>query len=184
MSIPATDSTRYFVLRLTDGQGRHALIGLGFNDRNEAFDFKVSVQDARKQKSEDWSLKNAGPAKDYSLPEGAKIHVNLATKKGKDGAARRESTGSSSQSLTAAVSSLKIGDDGTEKKKRKKKKNSVTSDEGQPSSAAAAAPTNRQADLFGFGTPAPAPAAAASSSASSTSAFDAPADTPSDWVTF
>lgn len=164
-----TDSSRYFVLRLTDGQGRHALLGLGFQDRNEAFDFKVSVQDARKQKSEDWSIKNNGPSKDYSIPQGSKIHVNLSEgkKKKKDKASAPKKADPSS--ITAAVAGLKIGDGEGEKKRTKKKGERKENKEGEEdfgafptttAAAAAAAGPAKTLDVLGFGFDFGAPAAA------------------------
>lgn len=44
-----SDSSRYFVLRISDGKGRKAYVGIGFNDRAHAFDFKVGLQDAQRQ---------------------------------------------------------------------------------------------------------------------------------------
>lgn len=42
---PVTDSSRYYVLRLDDGAGRKAYIGLGFAERSDSFDFNVSLRD-------------------------------------------------------------------------------------------------------------------------------------------
>lgn len=42
------DSGRYFVLKIVNPQGKHAYIGLAFNDRNEAFDFNVALQEHKK----------------------------------------------------------------------------------------------------------------------------------------
>lgn len=82
------DSSRYFVLKITNGQ-RHAFIGLGFEDRNDAFDFNVTLNDFKSTfvDKEVVPPPDLGPTKDLSLKEGQKITVNL---KGLEGRRRRE----------------------------------------------------------------------------------------------
>eukprot|EP00747_Dinoflagellata_sp_TGD_P168326 gnl/TRDRNA2_/TRDRNA2_194467_c0_seq1.p1 gnl/TRDRNA2_/TRDRNA2_194467_c0~~gnl/TRDRNA2_/TRDRNA2_194467_c0_seq1.p1 ORF type:complete len:428 (+),score=106.67 gnl/TRDRNA2_/TRDRNA2_194467_c0_seq1:112-1395(+) len=75
------DSSRYFVLKITNG-ARHAFIGLGFEDRNDAFDFNVSLNDFKttyvdRDVPATAETKIQGPSKDLSLKEGQKITVNL-----------------------------------------------------------------------------------------------------------
>lgn len=87
------DSSRYFVLKITNGQ-RHAFIGLGFEDRNDAFDFNCTLSDFKstwveKEKPVE-AVSSQGPAKDLSLREGQKITINI---KGVGGTRKREESG-------------------------------------------------------------------------------------------
>ncbi|KAL5491211.1 hypothetical protein EMCRGX_G016457 [Ephydatia muelleri] len=81
---PVSDSSRYFVLRLEDSTGRHAFVGLGFEDRGDSFDFNVALQDhfkwvkQEKKLAEETHTHAAAPPKDYSLKEGQKITINIA----------------------------------------------------------------------------------------------------------
>jgi len=81
------DSSRYFVLRIDDGHGRHAFVGIGFAERNEAFDFNSALQDHNRYVKQAEEVATAEknlssiPHKDYSLPEGSTIHVSIKTKK-------------------------------------------------------------------------------------------------------
>lgn len=92
------DSSRYFVLRI-EHQGRHAFVGLGFNEvcnfcnsvvsfmfcakRNNAFDFNVALTDHKKdleREVEVAKLKQAAslePQMDFSFKEGEKITINV-----------------------------------------------------------------------------------------------------------
>lgn len=84
------DSSRYFVLRIDDGRGKHAFIGLGFAERNEAFDFNVALSDhekyvkreAEKEESRGSSKDDspAQPSLDLRLKEGETIRINVKTK--------------------------------------------------------------------------------------------------------
>ncbi len=93
---PVVDSSRYFVCRVEDPQsGRHAFVGLGFASRDDSTDFKVAlaeVQKARDREREATRRREAHeeqvaaaaaqaatapPRADLSLPEGAKITVNV-----------------------------------------------------------------------------------------------------------
>ncbi|KAJ1437672.1 adaptin ear-binding coat-associated protein 1 NECAP-1, partial [Ochromonadaceae sp. CCMP2298] len=76
------DSGRYFVLRITNPQGRHAFIGIAFNERNDAFDFNVALSEfKREQEREDMAAQMAdvpvGQMRDMSLKEGEKIKIKI-----------------------------------------------------------------------------------------------------------
>lgn len=95
------DSSRYFVLRVENAAtGNHMFIGLAFNERNDAFDFNTSLADAQREKqAEIEAMESAkkyeyGPAKDYSIKEGEKIHISVdkvASKKSANKSERRTS---------------------------------------------------------------------------------------------
>ncbi|GMH79675.1 hypothetical protein TrST_g7905 [Triparma strigata] len=71
------DSSRYFVLRIENAQGRHMFIGLAFNERNDAFDFNTALSDSAREKEAEKNPTPAftGPSVDYSIKEGQKIKV-------------------------------------------------------------------------------------------------------------
>uniref|UniRef100_A0A8C6NDP4 Uncharacterized protein n=1 Tax=Melopsittacus undulatus TaxID=13146 RepID=A0A8C6NDP4_MELUD len=87
-----TDSSRYFVIRVEDGNGRRAFIGVGFVDRGDAFDFNVALQDHFKWVKQQSELaKQAenpeqGPKLDLGFKEGQTIKLNIANMKKKEGA--------------------------------------------------------------------------------------------------
>ncbi|XP_058486951.1 adaptin ear-binding coat-associated protein 2 isoform X1 [Solea solea] len=78
-----TDSSRYFVIRIEDGNGRHAFIGLGFADRGDSFDFNVALQDHFKWVKQEGELakmeacESAAPKLDLSFKEGQTIKINI-----------------------------------------------------------------------------------------------------------
>ncbi|KAK3353196.1 hypothetical protein B0T25DRAFT_568410 [Lasiosphaeria hispida] len=93
----AVDSSRFFALRVQDPQGRKATLGIGFEERSEAFDFSVALQEAQKALgmlgNEGYGAAAAGlktlpgggsgggppeEKKDYSLKDGETITVNLS----------------------------------------------------------------------------------------------------------
>lgn len=93
----ALDSSRFFALRVQDPTGRKATLGIGFEERSEAFDFGVALQDARKalgieapadaaaaaQQQQQQKRKESEEKRDLSLKEGETITVNLPGKFGR-----------------------------------------------------------------------------------------------------
>jgi len=80
------DSSRFFALRVQGEGGRKAVLGIGFEERSDAFDFSVALQEVRKTLGIEDSGKAGGkrvekekPAekKDFSLKEGETITVNI-----------------------------------------------------------------------------------------------------------
>ncbi|CAN0451723.1 unnamed protein product [Ectocarpus sp. 12 AP-2014] len=88
------DSSRYFVIKIQNAQGRHAFVGLAFDDRNQAFDFNVALQEFKKDIERSTKLKEDGqgggdsggdggtaaattPKVDLSLKQGEKIKISI-----------------------------------------------------------------------------------------------------------
>jgi len=104
---PVVDSSRYFAIRISDeSSGREAHVGMGFRERNDALNFKMSLQEyentMRKEalvlenrmsdaisesslslsgsigeKSSDVPFESIAAVSKLSLKDGEKIHVNL-----------------------------------------------------------------------------------------------------------
>lgn len=87
------DSSRFFAIRVVDGP-RKATLGIGFEDRSDAFDFGVSLQEVRRHNRMDEVAKGGangksgagsgtaapspfGKDKDWSLKEGETISVTI-----------------------------------------------------------------------------------------------------------
>ncbi len=94
----ALDSVRFFAVRVMGDGGRKAMLGIGFEDRSEAIDFGITLQEVRKvQKLDpDAAGKKLGTGpngektkavvmekKDFSLKEGETIHVDIGRKGGR-----------------------------------------------------------------------------------------------------
>jgi len=100
------DSGRYFVLRIENEQGKHAFIGLAFNERNDAFDFNVALQEHQNEcDREDQAASSGGfetneSSVDLSLRQGEKIRLNIGGGAGRAG--RKAGTGGGTSLLGAA----------------------------------------------------------------------------------
>lgn len=83
-----SDSSRYFVIRVQDDNGRSAFLGLGFGDRSDSFDLNVALQDHFKWvKNQEIIEKEKTEPKqelDLSFKEGETIKINMRITK-KDG---------------------------------------------------------------------------------------------------
>ncbi len=86
------DSSRFFAVRVVGDGGRKAVLGIGFEQRPEAFDFGVALQEVSKVLGLDRNRGSSRPAgrtkaddsvkktTDYSLKEGETIHVTIGGK--------------------------------------------------------------------------------------------------------
>ncbi|TPX07676.1 uncharacterized protein E0L32_010674 [Thyridium curvatum] len=124
----ALDSSRFFALRVRDPSGRKAVLGIGYEERSEAFDFGVALQEAQKglgfgpggAAAAAAAAGGGGPSsrakaearakaeeerRDYSLKEGETITVNLG---GKFGRRNRPSQESSSGAESGNLSSFAL----------------------------------------------------------------------------
>jgi hypothetical protein len=96
----ALDSSRFFAVRVVGEGGMKATLGLGFEDRSDAFDFGIALSEARKVLG--WEKPQASEAKDvlrdFSLKEGEKIHIQVGGK-GRREEAKREAGQDDGQAL-------------------------------------------------------------------------------------
>lgn len=89
----ALDSSRFFAVRVVGEGGMKATLGLGFEDRSDAFDFGIALGEARKvlgwERAKAFGSGGAGEKgevlRDFSLKEGEKIHIQVGGKGRKDG---------------------------------------------------------------------------------------------------
>ncbi|CAH2232746.1 NECAP-like protein CG9132 [Pararge aegeria] len=97
-----TDSSRYFVVRIQDDNGRSAYIGLGFGDRSDSFDLNVALQDHFKWlRKEQEGEQGQQQQLDLSFKEGETIKINMKiTKKdGSEGSRPRRAGGATAGGL-------------------------------------------------------------------------------------
>lgn len=86
----ALDSSRFFAVRVVGDGRRKAVLGVGFEERSDAIDFGIALQEARKVQGIDGGLVGKVTAmkagakketevqkKDFSLKEGEMIHVDI-----------------------------------------------------------------------------------------------------------
>jgi hypothetical protein len=90
----ALDSSRFFAITVV-GEGRKAVLGMGFEERSEAFDFSIALQDSRRVLGFDANTAGVAgrgakaqkpaeePKRDFSLKEGETISINLGGLKGR-----------------------------------------------------------------------------------------------------
>lgn len=125
------DSSRYFVLRVENADGRHIFIGMAFNERNDAFDFNATMEDIKRERKvadicangEQSILNREGPMKDYSIKEGQKIHVSIPKRNNEEGSPEKSMICSPRKS-GFDVKSLVFGEKSQAKKKSIKKSGS------------------------------------------------------------
>jgi adaptin ear-binding coat-associated protein 1/2 len=86
---PAADSSRNFLVRVVDATSkRHAFLGMGFPERDDAFDFNVALSDWEKHlqgAADSVAAAAAAPQHDFSLKAGETIKVKPIASRGTGG---------------------------------------------------------------------------------------------------
>eukprot|EP00920_Eleutheroschizon_duboscqi_P022763 GHVT01055550.1.p1 GENE.GHVT01055550.1~~GHVT01055550.1.p1 ORF type:complete len:276 (+),score=69.69 GHVT01055550.1:190-1017(+) len=103
---PTVDSSRYFALRLDDGRGHHAFVGLGFESRGDAFDLKCCLSDFAGRLKAEEAMKEQDdlPKKNLQLKEGEKILVELPGMSHKKKTRSRQETAGDVATTSASLS--------------------------------------------------------------------------------
>lgn len=178
------DSSRYFVLKITNG-ARHAFIGLGFEDRNDAFDFNCTLADFKstwvdRDRQVEEQQQPDQPAKDFSLKEGQKITINLSNFGGSKRREKAEPSGGE-----AIGFGLLAPPPGAGPSRRQQQQAFVPPPAAAPAPAAAAATSAAQDDFFDDFQAAPVGFQPASAPAAYVAPAPAPAPmpTPASWST-
>ncbi|KAF2855769.1 adaptin ear-binding coat-associated protein 2 [Plenodomus tracheiphilus IPT5] len=119
----ALDSSRFFAITVV-GEGRKAVLGMGFEERSEAFDFSIALQDARRVlgfEAHSSAAMGSGargggakarqkveePKRDFSLKEGETISINLGGLKGRRSRSHEKSELEGQRSEQDALFSIK-----------------------------------------------------------------------------
>ncbi|GAB7362651.1 hypothetical protein MBLNU230_g2960t1 [Neophaeotheca triangularis] len=111
----AVDSSRFFAVRVVGEGGMKATLGLGFEDRAEAFDFGLALGEARKVlgflgEAEGRSGNGTGGddvgKRDWSLKEGEKISIEVGGKGRREGGAAESVDGGFKRDDGAALFSI------------------------------------------------------------------------------
>lgn len=126
----ALDSGRFFAVRVVGDGGRKAVLGIGFEERGEAIDFGISLQEVRKVQGIPLEVGRKGMVgkkaaevevvkekKDFSLKVGETIHVDIGKKgrriKGEEIAVRDKDNERATFSLAPPSYTPKVGVGGT-----------------------------------------------------------------------
>ena len=127
---PTADSSRYFVIRVEDpATRRHAFLGMGFDQRSDAFDFNVALSDHVRHLRRETAVQKAAeagedpsalqlasedakvlyqPHQDRSLKEGQTIHVSVKTGGGSSSGGGLVSSAKAAGGLPAFGSGFKL----------------------------------------------------------------------------
>jgi len=103
------DSSRYFVLKIQNGQGRTMFIGLAFNERADAFDFNTALEDSRREKlaelkaSQGISNLVQKQGVNYKMKEGEKIRVAIPSANSSGSSEENSPTGESKPAIKSAA---------------------------------------------------------------------------------